>query len=407
MDKKKIIYILAFIVIAGLLAFLIYRIFFYTKPETLIIGPDGTITTTGQTGLFPQSGEGKPSTTTSGTSGQKLPTAGTISPTSKRPGERTVEKTVDIPIISATKDISGNARFYNDVDGKFYRLNSDGKVESLSDEVFYNVKNVTWSPVNEDAIIEYPDGANIYYNFKTKEQVTLPKHWEDFSFSDTGDKIASKSVGLSPENQWIITANPDGKNIKLIEPMGENAAKVNVDWSPNKQIVATSRTGDALGADREEILMVGLNGENFKSIVVEGRGIQSQWSTEGKKLLYSVYSERSDFKPELWIVNSYGDKIGSGRSYLNLNTWAEKCTFQDERFVYCAVPTQLERGAGFAPALYDSTPDQIYRVDLQTGIKTEIPVSEDRTITNMFISSDGKTLQFTDENEGGLFSIDL
>jgi len=123
--------------------------------------------------------------------------------------------------------------------------------------------------------------------------------------------------------------------------------------------------------------------------------------------LYSVYSERSDFKPELWIVNSYGDKIGSGRSYLNLNTWAEKCTFQDERFVYCAVPTQLERGAGFAPALYDSTPDQIYRVDLQTGIKTEIPVSEDRTITNMFISSDGKTLQFTDENEGGLFSIDL
>jgi hypothetical protein len=39
--------------------------------------------------------------------------------------------------------------------------------------------------------------------------------------------------------------------------MGENESKVTVDWSPNRQFIALSRTGDALGADREEVLFIG------------------------------------------------------------------------------------------------------------------------------------------------------
>ncbi len=72
-------------------------------------------------------------------------------------------------------------------------------------------------------------------------------------------------------------------------------------------------------------------------MVVEGRDFREKWSPTGQKMLYSVYSIRSNFKPELWIVNAEGNNIGTGRKLLNLSTWADKCTFADDRFVYCAV----------------------------------------------------------------------
>jgi len=392
---------------------LLYWVFFGQKPasEQALQG------TGGQAGQFPTSGQANKKPT--GTTVNKLPVSGTNTnqtgtqisggtPTSAQPTTQRVNQPINNYVVSAAPDTNGGSRFYNDTDGKFYRLQKDGTVKTLSDQIFYNVQKANWSPVANQAIIEYPDGSNIYYDFDTKKQVSLPKHWENFSFSPQGDKIASKSLGLSPENQWLITSDPDGKNIKLIEPMGENAAKVTVDWSPNQQVVALSRTGESLGADREEVLFVGLNGENFKSAVVEGRGLESKWSTAGKNLLYSVYSARSDFKPELWIVNAEGNNIGANRQPLNLNTWADKCTFQNERTLFCAVPTQLDTGAGFAPSVADAIPDTIYKIDLQTGLKSEIKQdSAGHTISNMFVGSDGSKLYFTDKNQNGLFSINL
>lgn len=405
MDKRRIIFASIFLVVCILVAFLIYWVFFKEdKPK-----PITTSTGTTPTGQFPTAGEGgetKPTITEPDT----LPTAGTIQPTITqnliKKQVKEVEEVIDTYTIDPTVDKNGNIKFYNNVDGKFYKTLADGSVKELDDTVFYNVEKVTWSPSKNESILEYPDGSNIYYNFDTKNQVTLPKHWEEFSFSPQGDKIASKSMGLSEENRWLVTADPTGKSISLVEPMGQNADKVIVDWSPNQQIVGMSLTGRELGADRQEVLFVGLNGENFRSTIIEGRDPQTKWSTEGKKLLYSVHSARTDFKPELWIVNAEGDSIGTGRKMLGLNTWAEKCTFSDERYAYCGVPIALDNGAGFAPGLADGTPDKFYKIDLQTGLKTEIPTSGyDYTVDSMFIGEDNETLYFTDKLRPGLFSL--
>ena len=77
-------------------------------------------------------------------------------------------------------------------------------------------RKVTWSPTQTASILEYPDGSNIYYDFDTKRQVTIPKHWEEFSFAPQGDRITSKSIGFSPENRWIVSANPDGTDVKIV-----------------------------------------------------------------------------------------------------------------------------------------------------------------------------------------------
>jgi hypothetical protein len=191
----------------------------------------------------------------------------------------------------------------------------------------------------------------------------------------------------------------------LVEPLGNNADQVIVDWSPNKQVVALATTGEDLGADRQEVLFLGKNGENFKSTIIEGRGLVTNWSKNGEKLLYSVHSARNEFKPELWIVSAEGDNIGANRKPIQLNTWADKCTFTDDRIAYCGVPKDLPKGAGFAPSLADGTSDDIYKIDVETGLKTKLPMTKDHTIASIFMGKDGKTLYFTDKNQAGLFSV--
>ncbi|MFA5812958.1 MAG: hypothetical protein WC862_00370 [Patescibacteria group bacterium] len=404
MDKKRIIFLIIFIIATIVIGYLLYRVFFAPEKKAPVAERPGI----GTPGEFPAAATGReerPAVKEPRTLPSALPSARIPAPTEE--AKPRITQVIDNSIKNPQADKAGRVRFYNNIDGKFYRLNKDGTTEVLSDQTFYRVDTVTWSPTKDEAVLEYPDGANIYYNFATKKQVTLPKHWEEFSFSSLGDKIASKSIGLAPENRWLITASPEGNDIELIEPMGNNADKVTVDWSPNKQIVALSLTGEPQGANRQEVLFVGLHGENFKSTIVEGRGIISQWSPSGKRLLYSVYNARNDYKPELWIENAEGDEIGTGRKILNINTWADKCAFADERFVYCAAPNSLKRGAGFAPQTADDTADTIYRIDTETGLRAPIETDESRTIKSMFLSDDGRNLYFTDKKQEGLFQLAL
>lgn len=405
MDRKRLIILIAFLIATVLLGYGLYY-FFFKKPAAPPPSLPGAVEGEAEPGRLPEAAPGLPR---EGVAPGALPTAAAARQEAIRRAQAQGEEVrlVTDDVIGARADKNGNASFYNNTDGKFYRVGRDGRITLLSDQVFYNVEHVTWSPVSDESIIEYPDGSNIYYNFQTRTQVTLPKHWEEFSFSAQGNQIAAKSIGFSPENRWLVAANPDGTGVKLVNALGENADKVTVDWSPSNHIVAMSRTGEPLGGDREEVLFVGLNGENFKSTIVEGRGLESRWSPDGNKLLYSVYSARNDYKPELWMVNAEGDDIGSGRRLLSVETWASKCAFGDARTVYCGVPTELPTGAGFAPALADTVPDRLLRIDTQTGARTEIPFVGSHTVDTVSVSLDGKTLYFTDKTQTGIFQVAL
>jgi hypothetical protein len=405
---KRIALGVVILVIAGLMGYVLY--YFFVRTANL--GTTNTQNPTGQApaGQLPGSGT-RPITTTGttlGPNGEVLPSSGVIEPSSPsyyQPSITTqiLSENAKNPSLSN----SGDFRYYNANDGKFYRVMPDGRVEKLSDAVFYNAQKVTWSKNKNQAIIEYPDSAKIIYNFDTKKQVTLPKHWQDFSFSNDGNQIAAKSLGLDPSNRWLITVNSDGTGAKLIEPMGENADKVIVNWSPNQQVAAFSQTGAPQGGERREVLFVGLNGENFKSAIVDGSGFLPEWSTTGKKLLYSVYSSRSDFKPELWLVDAQGDSIGNNRKLLQINTWADKCTFSDDDTVFCAVPRDLPTGAGMSRSITNFNYDDLYKIDLKTNLKTPISLDGDYNINNIFYDAGSNKVIFTDLNQTGVFESQL
>jgi len=263
---KRILLILGLTIVTALIGFGLYLAFKKAQvplapPSTGPAAPGGQLPTAG--GRPAPGAEGQP------TPAGGLPTAAVTTPGVAAPGyyrPEPITKITTDQTLYASMNEGGNLRYNNAADGKFYTV-KDGVATPLSDQVFYNVKNVTWAKNKDKAVIEYPDSSKIVYNFETKKQISLPKHWEDFSFSNDGNEIAAKSIGLAPENRWLVTTQDDGTGTKLIEPLGDNADKVIVDWSPSRQTVAFSNTGYPLGADRREMLLIGLNHENFKSII--------------------------------------------------------------------------------------------------------------------------------------------
>lgn len=315
----------------------------------------------------------------------------------------------NLPVLAPFLSADGTSLlYYNRSDGKFYRIRPDGTLEALSDKVFFNVSSVTWAGDKNRAILEYPDGSNILYDFVTRKPVTLPRHWRDFSFSPQSDRIAFLSIGDDPDSSWLATASPDGSGTKPVEPLGNNASKVQVSWSPNNQVIAFSKTGLPQSFNNEEILLVGQHGENFRSLIVNGIGFRGQWSPDGRQLLYSATSAADDWKPRLWVVGGTPDSVGANKTPLGINTWADKCFFGKNSAVYCAAPQELPRGAGLYPAVSDTIADELWRIDLQNGERQRIAIpSEEHTIERVVVSDDERYLYFTDKISGQLFKINL
>ncbi|MCX6795824.1 MAG: hypothetical protein NT165_03835 [Candidatus Falkowbacteria bacterium] len=417
---KKLFFFLGFLAASILIGFLLWKTFFSggLGPQTDNGGQTnlggnlpGASEGTGQI-VDNQNGGNVPTSGDNGTQSgeqsnkQNIPgrDTGAVSPIANG-GLTNAQNVSNAPTIGASLK-NGAVQYYNELDGKFYRLDANGNIKEITDKAFPNVSNVVWSPDNQKAVMEYPDGSKSVYNFQTGQQVLLPPHWEDFSFSPDSSKISSKSIGEDPDNRYLIVANSDGSKAKAIEYIGSNAKDIQVAWSPNNIVAATYVKG--VDFDRKEVFFIGFNGENMKSMVVPGRGFESKWSTSGDKMLYSVYSTGTNLKPKLWIASTVDGTIGAESKGITLNTWASKCTFANNDEMYCAVPKSLPEGAGLFPETADHTADDLYKVNLKTGVKNLIATPKgDYTISQVLVSDSQDKLYFTDKNTGQLYKVNL
>lgn len=417
MPTKRLLAITLLIAAVGLVGYALYAVFFSAPTETVtppvnggVNGTGGSLPPagTGGTGAVPGTGGALPSpgtpTTPGGASVTVQPTVSTVADG----GVTLVTPIAVTSTVGASVGTNGNLNYYSRDDGKFYRRSPDGTVTALSGKTFYNVDKAVFDPAGNRAILSYPDGAKTMYDFGTGTQVTLPKHWEDFQWAPEGGKIISKSLALDKDSRFLVVASPDGSGAKAIQELGDNANKVTVAWSPTNQVVALSATGEPCGFACEEIFLIGQNKENFKTIKAPGLGFTPQWTPSGKQLLFSVANDTSDWRPQLWIVDAEGDNIGANRRSINLNTWADKCAFADDTTLYCAVPREIPRGAGLNRAVTTGTPDDLYSVNLATGLTRRIAVPEgNRAMTNLQLSPNGQDLYFADGGTGFLYSIKL
>ncbi|MDD5749668.1 MAG: hypothetical protein PHO91_02685 [Patescibacteria group bacterium] len=406
MNLKKIILTVLFLVFVVFVGFSLYWVFFRSVTETDAPGDfsagDIPIIGSGDVAIIGQD---------TGTSDQGLPWQALIrdqvSPVAS--GGLTEVKEVVNNTVKGLLPTSAGLQYYDADKQQFFRLDENGNLVSLSDRKFFQVEKVTWDNYGDKAILEYPDGMKILYDFRTQKQVTLPRELENFSFNSSGTQIAAKWQGQSADYNWLIVANEDGSGMRLVEPLGENAHTVQVGFSPDNQVVALH--SKATGLDAQEVYPLGMRGENFKSFAVSGAGFTSSWSPQGNSLLYSVYNEQNNYNPNLWITKGNTSQLGDLKVSLNLATWPEKCTFAGENNLYCAVPQGLPRGAGLFPEIAHDYPDNFYSVNLTSGQRTMLasPVGArgGYSAYNLFLSADGSLLYFTDAKTGTLQSIRL
>ncbi|MDP2736633.1 MAG: hypothetical protein Q8O59_02480 [bacterium] len=404
---KKIFIAVGFILVVFILGYLLYALFFKSSSAPITIEPP---TATSTQGGLPVAQPGTGQTTPSGqTTGGLTGETGQLAQSSAIAlgGLTQTSELSQTPSLAATLSTNGtDLQYYNKQDGKFYRVTKDGEASPLSDTVFHEVQKITWSPDKNKAILEYPDQAKIIYDFKNKEQISLPKHWQDFNFSPDGSKIVLKSLANNIDNRWLAIINNDGTSAERVTALGDKDETVYPSWSPNNQTVAMYTEG--VSYDQQKVYFVGLNQENFKALTIEGRGFEPLWAPKGDSLLYSVYSSSSDLKPELWVTNAQGENIGTGRNKLDIQTWADKCVFSGASEIYCAVPESLEEGAGLFRDLAKNTKDNLYKIDTKTGLKKLIAIPDgDHTMSDLIVSDNGYYLYFTDVNTGKINKIKL
>lgn len=406
---KQILFAVAFVGISAGMGYVVYLLLF-RGPQ--VRGPKPSLPQE-LTGTFPQAGPGKPSKETA-PGGPELPfregfgalPSAEVSQPTLAPRTQLLRDGVT-QALAPSSDKRG-ARFYNPEDGRFYRVSPDGAVRALGEKQFFNVETVRWAHTKDETIMEFPDGSKLFYDFERKQQVNLPSHWQDFDFSPSDDRVAAKSMGVDQENRFLILTNPDGTEAKAIEPLGDNADKLTISWSPAGQIVGYTRTGDPQSGTNEQILFIGQNHENFKSIIAPGQGFLANWSPNGKQILYSVWTPDTENRPSLWMSSGEPTTMGANRKNLSLRTWADKCVWAGDTDIFCAVPQDLPPNAGLLRAQFTTLPDDVYHIDLSVGSAVKLNAPDQRfPVQQPVVNAEKTKFIFTDAVTGKLYSYDI
>jgi dipeptidyl aminopeptidase/acylaminoacyl peptidase len=386
--------IVGLVAVAGLMGLVLYfMIFGGDGPSITPPSPDQPGTTTG--GL-PSANTGTPGSGTNG--GTTTDGSGTLQPSPVANGGITSTTLLTTAgVLQPTVTANGTVAYYDPRDGKFYTIDANGNVVLLSGGTFPYAQNVTFANDASEAVIEFPDGSNVVYNFESGSQVTLPSHWTEFSFSEDGSEIASKSLGTDPSNRSLVITSADGSNARVIAPLGANDNLVDVSWSPDGNVVGFSKTGSGGSAfGQNEIYLIGEDGEAAGVLIVNGSNFKNIWSPDGSNLLYSIADAGDDYRPSLWYADSAGDRTGDTRLRLSLKTTTDKCIFESTTVAYCAVPREVPSGSGSAPSLI-SAYDDLYQIDLPSGRTSLVAVpANDLRMYNLSVSEDGDELYFTD-----------
>lgn len=399
---KMILKVLALFALAILIGVGLYYAFLRaprvaTEP---VLDESGTI------GGLPQSGEGTLPTGEDADGDENGSDALPASETAQG-GATITTRLTNSEVVNATVMQNGSLAYYDPADGRFYSIDNGGEVQSLGNTAFPEAETVVFNAAGSAAVLEFPDGSNVVYDFSAARQTTLPSHWEAFSFSSDGTQLAAKSIGVDPSNRALILAAADGSTATAIAALGDNDDKVDVNWSPSGTIVAFSATGGVQsGFGRQELYLIGLDGEATGNLIIEGSDFSAIWSPNGSNILYSVADAGQNYRPSLWYADSRGDRNGDTRVRLPVETWVEKCVFASSSTIYCAVPKTMVDGGGSDHGLVTAA-DNLYQIDLPSGRATLLGYAAvDTQMFNLSVSPDGRTLYFQDER-GRLTSMRL
>ncbi len=326
-------------------------------------------------------------------------------------GKTLVSPVTKDSVRSYTGNSTSGFSYYEPNTGVLYRMTSGGERVELIRDRFPSAERVVWDKSGDRALLSFPDGTGVMVDFVTNERVSLPRGGQDFVFQGDSDNVVFNFVSPDPERSFLVMGTPDGSEARAIEPIGDQADRVQPTYSPDGSVVGLYRK--SAGVSSEEIIFIGQQDENFKSMVVQGIGFKGEWTPDGQRLLYSVSTPENNYNPTLWIVDARGDSIGLNNTPLGLSTSIDSCAMNpDGTKAYCSVQDSLPPGTGLYPELFNPREASIYEVNLETGSTQLVaePVTEDGRripVEQLSLSPDGSELYFVDGSVGKVMKIQL
>lgn len=274
----------------------------------------------------------------------------------------------------------------------------------ISNLLIQQIAQVTWSPKgNKSVAAYYDDNQNLQRFFIEYRGTTTPRtHFldstiADAAFSPSGDKIAYID-NANGSNDIFITDT----NFKTTQKVAANSIPdFEISWSTQTAIALKTKSSYAT---ESFLYTLSTSGGLFKKIV-QGLGLDSVWSADGKRIIYSTVNISQ--RPQSAKVY---ELASNKTSDLPFATIAEKCAFgkKNTAIVYCGVPRSFPAGS-YPDAWWQgkvSFSDVITIIDTATSQQI-ISLSTNSDIINPVIFDDDSYLFFRDKNTNMLWALKL
>ena len=296
-------------------------------------------------------------------------------------------------------------RYIEKSTGHVYEIGANGQnKKQLTITTIPGIYSVDWSKDAARAILKYFDSetetARTFlgsFMATSTEGVFLP--------SSTTDAAASPSENnklfylMNGEYGAGIISTFENKNIN--EVFSSAFSEFIIDWPQTNTItLLTKPSASAQGY----LYKIDPRYKSFTKILGEIKGLTALYSPTNDRIIYSESRNKS-------INTKIYDTKNQTAASLGITTLPEKCVFSktDENKIYCAVPISMP-SAKYPDEWYQgliSFSDNLWQINVNTGIAKIIFYKSDFDITNLFTDKNENYLFFTNKKDSTLWSLQI
>ncbi|MBU1118621.1 hypothetical protein KKH43_01930 [Patescibacteria group bacterium] len=291
-------------------------------------------------------------------------------------------------------------------DGSFYYFspssNAIMKFSQTGQETVYTfeeqMSDVSFSPDRTKAIATNPEGKQLYVNLTSKDTAVLPEDTQGITWSPDSKKIMYQFVNAFKRKNTLNIADPDGKNWEEVYSFpntDEYYQGLTFVWVADNYIIYQNEFSATDGA-----LLTKLTLDNKEETVLSVIGPVVNFFLSPDRTFLIADRRTDDDDRAATNVVLYNLKDESFKE-TNLETFANKCVFEDDQNMVCAVSFDMWS---------DTAPELLIRYNIPTEQETTLPVADPEKPVNyhqMFYNQDEKVLYYINGLDSKFYTLDI
>jgi hypothetical protein len=313
-----------------------------------------------------------------------------------------VVKLTDDQVVTPVLFYQGDGVTYLTEQGELFQVDLEDKDDKIT---LTNKRQLTLPSKSGISKILWPASGNHFiaerrsatgnpswsvYNSEVNAYTDLPSQVTAIDWLPQGNKIIY--IWLDSNNKSTLnTASPDNSDYKTVADIWENDDDIKV--SPDGQSILFFRKNSS--DSKNVINLTTPDGSLFRSVIKDGYNFGVIWAPDSKRFLFGRRTAGTTY--ELWL----GDIADGAVRTLSVDTVVEKAIWdRGGQFVYAAVPTTGDSRTGL-------TEDKIVKINVASGEKKEYDLGSGIDVREMFLSINGDKLLFKNQQDGGLYYLNL